>query len=218
MAKMSTTERKKFFLDRLEDHRQNLRDAIVSMAGGKLSAALTIATTIRTLVHETGRSVPLLKSIRSDYLTLVVREGPWATAETFSPFNRRVTLMNLPFAVEIHQEPAHRLSLRPNPDKSSFRDTVLGTWWSEPVLKVFGCAPLTRREVVLGVADKEGAHVDDDMSDNYRKVLESQPLQFSVDGIDLEPINVTRFTVGQWGIELLDVLDRTFPVKEAAAG
>jgi hypothetical protein len=51
------------------------------------------------------------------------------------------------------------------------------------VLKVFGCAPLTRREVVLGVADKEGAHVDDDMSDNYRKVLESQPLQFAIGGV-----------------------------------
>jgi len=35
----------------------------------------------------------------------------------------------------------------------------------------------------LGVADKEGAHVDDDMSDNYRKVLESQPLQFAIGGV-----------------------------------
>jgi|HubBroStandDraft_2_1064218.scaffolds.fasta_scaffold111226_2 hypothetical protein len=217
MAKMSTTERKKFFLDRLEDHRQNLSDAIVAIAGGKLSAALTIATTIRTLVHETGRSVPLLKSIRPDYLTLVVREGPWATAESLSPLNQRVTLMSLPFAVEIHQDPQPRLSLKPNPDMSTYRDTLLGPWWTKPVLKVFGCAPLTRREVVLGVADKEGAHVDDDMSDNYRKVLESQPLQFAIGGIDLEPINVTRFTVGQSGIELLDMLNRTFPVKDADA-
>jgi hypothetical protein len=182
MAKLSNTERKKFFLDRLEDHRQNLRDAIVAMAGGKTPAALTIATTIRALVHETGRSIPLLKRIRSDYLALGVLEGPWATAESLSPLNRRVTLMSLPFAVEIHQEPP-RLSLRANPDMSTYREILLGAWWTKPVLKVFGCAPLTRREVVLGVADKEGAHVDDDMSDNYRKVLESQPLQFAIGGV-----------------------------------
>lgn len=211
MTKQTTAERKKFFLARLEDHRENLRDAIVSVAGGKLSAALTVAVIIRTLVHETGRCVPLLKSIRPDYLTLTVREGPWATAEAKSHLGRRVPIMTLPFAVQIHHvEP--RVSLNAAPDMSEFRDTVLGIWWTKPVLKVFGCEALTRKEVVLGVADKEGAHVDDDMSVNYRKVLESRPIQFAVGGIDLEPINVTRFTVGQSGIELLDMLNRTFPV------
>jgi hypothetical protein len=213
MAKATTAERKKFFLARLEDHRENLRDAIASIAGGKLSAALTIGVTIRTLVHETGRCVPLLKSICPDYLTLRVREGPWATAEADSHLRlgRRVPLMTLPFAIQIHHaEP--RVSLNAIPDMNEYRDTILGTWWTKPVLKIFGCAALTRKEVVLGVADKEGAHVDDDMSENYRKVLESRPIQFAVGDIELEPINVTRFTVGQSGIELLDLLDRTFPV------
>jgi hypothetical protein len=70
----------------------------------------------------------------------------------------------------------------------------------------------TRKEVVLGVANKEGAHVDDEMSENYRRVLDSKPLKFSIGDVELEPINVTRFTVGQSGIELLELLDRTFPV------
>jgi hypothetical protein len=211
MAKRSTAERKRFFLKTLEDHRQNLREAILSVAAGKLSAALTIAVIIRVFVHETGRQIPLLKSIRPDYMTLKIREGPWARAEVESHFSLRVPVMTLPFAVEIHHvEP--RVSLKADPDMSDYRDTVLGTWWNKPVLKVFGCKALTRKEVVLGVADKEGAHVDDEMSENYQKVLESKPIQFAVGGVQLEPINVTRFTVGQSGIELLDMLDRTFSV------
>lgn len=215
MAKMSTADRRKFFLIRLEDHRQILRDAIGAMTEGKLSAALTIATTIRTLVHETGRTVPLLKSIQHHYLALTIREGPWATAESLSPLNRKVMLMILPFAVQIHQA-ERRLSLNSKPDMSEYRNCALGTWWIKPVLKVFGCASLTRKEVVLGVADKEGAHVDDDMSENYRRVLESQPIRFTIGEADLEPINVTRFAVGQAGIELLDLLDRSFPFREDA--
>ena len=64
------------------------------------------------------------------------------------------------------------------------------------------------------VADKEGAHVDDDMSEHYRRVLESTPLKFTIGGVELEPVNVTRFTVGQAGIEMLDLLNRTFPIQK----
>ncbi len=214
MANMTTAERRQFFLARLEDHRHNLRGAIDAVAGGQLSAALTIATTIRTLVHETGRSVPLLKKIRNDYLGLVIREGPWAKAEAESPLGRRFPLMTLPFAIRIHHiQP--RISLNPEPNMTGFTEMSLGAWWSKPVLNVFGCAALTRKEVILGVANKEGAHVDDDMTENYRNVLESKPIRFTVSGIDLEPINVTRFTLGQAGIELLDLLCRCFPPMQS---
>ena len=63
----------------------------------------------------------------------------------------------------------------------------------------------------MGVANKEGAHVDDKMSENYRRVLESEPIRFTNGLEKLAPVNVTRFTVGQAAIELLGFLDQTFP-------
>jgi hypothetical protein len=118
--------------------------------------------------------------------------------------------MHLPFGVAFSpSEP--RLFLTQKPDMSGYETCSLGNWWNKPVLKVPGCSPLSRREVVLGVADKEGAHADDEMSENYRRVLESEPLKFSDGSADLGPVNVTRFTVGAAGIELLAMLDGIFP-------
>lgn len=183
------------------------------MSEGRLAAALTVALILRVLVHETGRSKPLLKQLRDDYLALQIREGPAAKGEVIPPFGQKITIMHLPFAVFLHfSEP--RVSLNATPDMSNFRSISLGSWWTEPVLKVPGCDALTRREVVLGVADKEGAHVDDDMSEHYRRVLESTPIKFTIGGVELEPVNVTRFTVGQAGIEMLDLLNRTFPFQK----
>lgn len=212
MPRMSTTERKVFYYSRLKDHRENLESAITAMSEGRLSAALTIATTIRVLLHETGRSKPLLKSLREDYLALQIREGPAATGAVFTPLNQKIAVMHLPFAVFVHfSEP--RISLNPNPDMNEYGLCSLGSWWTRPVLMVPGCEVLSRKEVVLGVADKEGAHVDDEMSIPYRQVLESTPLRFTIGEVELEPINVTRFTVGQAGIEMLDLLNRTFPLQ-----
>jgi len=72
MAKLSAGERKAYYLTALEQHRQLLRAAIEQMADGKLVHALTIATSIRALVHETGSSTPLLKRLRTDYLSLPI--------------------------------------------------------------------------------------------------------------------------------------------------
>ena len=37
-----------------------------------------------------------------------------------------------------------------------------------------GLGPFSRRELILNLADKEGAHVDANISQRYRQVLESQ--------------------------------------------
>lgn len=106
-----------------------------------------------------------MKSIRPDYLALSIRTMPTPRPEDYSRFSYPVTVMHLPFGVSVSSsEP--RLFLQLEPDTSGYESCSLGDWWNKPVLKVPGCSPLSRREVVLGVADKEGAHADDDMSEN----------------------------------------------------
>lgn len=213
MEKMSTTERRAFHLSRLEDHRHLLKTAIIAMGTGDTRQALNIATSIRVLVYESGRSTPLLKRLRTGYLALTIRAGPSARAEASSPLAHRILFMSLPFAIRLQQvEP--RVSLNPEPDMTDYRWSSLGDWWNKPAIKVPGCEPLSRKEVVLGVANKEGAHVDEEMSDNYRRVLESEPIRFLDGDTVLGPVNVTRFTVGQAGIEIVDMLDRAFPIPE----
>jgi len=63
-ANLSREEKRKLLLSSLEDHRHLLRSAIKAMAEGDLRQALPIAVSIRTLVHETGRTKPLLKSLK----------------------------------------------------------------------------------------------------------------------------------------------------------
>lgn len=72
MARLGASERKTFYLSRLEEHRHLMRSAVDRMAEGDLVHAITIATCIRALIHETGSSTPLLKRLRSNYLSLPI--------------------------------------------------------------------------------------------------------------------------------------------------
>jgi hypothetical protein len=210
MGKFSNAEKKAFFRSASEDHRKLMRSALEAMGKGDLVHALHLATSIRVLMHETGNSVPILKRLRNDYESLQIRAFPTPDPKEFLPSGGKMMIMSLPFGVSISgNEP---ISLNNNPDMGNFEFCTLGSWWRKRVLKVPGCDPLSQRDVVLGVANKEGAHADDDMTENYRRVLGSQPIRIQVnDEHQLGPLNVTRFTVGQAGIELLDFLDRYFP-------
>lgn len=209
MPRLNNSDRKTFYMGRLEDHRQLLRSAIAGIGKGEVVLALLAATSIRVLLHESGSSIPLLKRMRNDYLALPIEALPSPHPSEYSPLMRKVTIMHLPFGVSVGGSSTPFLN--PKPDKSTYVTCSLGMWWTQPVLKVPGCAPLSRKEVVLGVANKEGAHVDDKMSENYRRVLESEPIRFTNGLEKLAPVNVTRFTVGQAAIELLGFLDQTFP-------
>lgn len=69
-----------------------------------------------------------------------------------------------------------------------------------------GCPPLSHRDIVFGMANKESAHVDDDMPPAYRSVVESKAIQVKVGDSEVQVINVTRLVCGSAGLELLECL------------
>jgi hypothetical protein len=211
MGKLSTAERKAYYRRGLDDHRELMRSAIAGIGRGEIVLALNLATSIRVLVHNGPGSVPLLKQLRGDYLALTIRVQRPPEPVSFSPLARKVTIMQFPFGVRFGTDVP--LSLDPSPDMTGYHFISLGEWWTKPVLKVPCCPALCRKEVVLGVANKEAAHVDDEMNEHYRMVLKSEPVKFVNGNTELGPLNVTRFTLGAAGIELLDLLDRYFPVS-----
>jgi hypothetical protein len=74
MANLTGEDRKKFLRERLEEQRHFLRKSIREFASGDLAEAVRMATAVRVLVYETGKSKPLLKQLNSNYLELEIRD------------------------------------------------------------------------------------------------------------------------------------------------
>lgn len=103
-----------------------------------------------------------------------------------------------------------KLSLNPSLNIEGCEQKMLGRWWTALGLVVPGGIPLSRKDIILGIANKEGAHVDDDMPRNYRIMLQSKSLQIKINEGEYEPVNITKYVCGTAGVELLDCLERNF--------
>jgi hypothetical protein len=214
VAKMTTEERKKFYLKALEEQRHLLRIAIAGMSTGDLTQALHVATTIRVLVHETGSSKPLLKSILSNYLYLPIFDRMIEPPTDVPPGVRAITFY-CPVSVQI-SAPAGTVCLMASLDSKEYHLSTLGAWWNNACMALPGLGPFGRRELILGLANKEGgAHVDAHITKRYKLLLESKFVQFKINDIDLGPLNISRLVAGKCGVELLDCLDRNFPASKA---
>ncbi len=101
-----------------------------------------------------------------------------------------------------------KLSLNPAINIAHCEQKTLGRWWTELGMIVPGGAPLSRKDIILGIANKEGAHVDDDMPRNYRLMLQSKSIHIKINDSESEAVNITKYVCGTAGVELLDCLDR----------
>ncbi len=166
------------------------------------------ATSIRVLVHETGSSKPLLKYLHKNYLELpifdrVPERGPNA------PTGTQMTTFFCPVSAKVK---GSEVSLITELDPERYALSELGTWWANACMMLPAVGPVYRRELILGLANKEGgAHVDDDISEKYKNMLASRFFNVKVSDTAIEPVNVSRLVAGRAGVELLDCLDRNFP-------
>jgi hypothetical protein len=180
------------------------------MAEGDLTRALHVATTIRVLVHETGRQKPLLKELRSNYLDLPIMEWFPKPPESPAPGVQAVTFY-CPISAKISvSEGKTTISLNTEMNAPEYKASSLGAWWGHPCMVLPGLGPFFRSELILNLADKEGAHVDANIGERYRLVLESQFIRTKMPGAD-GPLNVSRLVGGKCGVEMLDYLDKNFP-------
>jgi hypothetical protein len=208
MARLNTSERKAFYLKGLEEHRHLMRSAVDRMAEGDLVQAITIATSIRTLIHETGKCTPLLKRLHSDYLSLLIRSAKEPDEDRRYAHLQKKTVLKIAANFMISEG---RFSLRPTIDTAGCELRTIGHWWTNAGLVVPGGVALSRKDIVLGIANKEGAHVDDDMPPAYRIMLESKSIRIKINDSEYEAMNMTRYVCGTAGVELLECLDRSFP-------
>lgn len=175
---------------------------------GVFAESMRIATCIRTLVYENGKSKPLLKEVQPNGLDLSILDhvGKIQGEEVFN------------FAVGIRIDSGVAV---PSVDLQSANNTpcVIGAWWNRPVFSFWSNGrhglstwmAYTRKQVVLILANKEGgAHVDPEMDPAYVKLLTDQPLGFHYQGIPIETPDLAKFLTAQSGVEMLESLKRNF--------
>jgi hypothetical protein len=213
MVRLTGEDQRKFLRERLEEQRHLLRKSIKEFTSGDLTEGVRIATAMRVLVHETGSSKPLLKQLTPNYLELRVPDRAPAKQEDAPPGTQRMVVMSVPISVKITDK---GVFLNPDLDIEVYAPSILGRWWTRPCLILPGLGGFSRKELVLGLANKEGgAHVDTDIPARYQQLLDSKALQIGWSKDGTSPLNLSRFMTGQAGIELLDCLDKNFPIGPA---
>jgi hypothetical protein len=211
MAKMSSSERHEFYRKAFDEQRHLLRTAIDGMGTGDLAQALHVATTIRVLVHETGASKPLLKHLDNNYWEMPIFEWTQQPAPKAPPGVQSITFF-CPVNAQF-KAPEGTVSLITELKPENHTVSKLGAWWANACMMLPGVGPVTRRELILGLSNKEGgAHVDADISEKYTNLLASRFFCFKINDVELGPIRISRLVAGKAGVELLDCLDRKFPV------
>lgn len=210
---MSSANRRQYLFEKLGEQRHLLHTALAGMSAGDLTQALHVATIIRTLIHETGASKPLLKYIKPNYLELPILDRVIETPKDVPP-GMMAVVFYCPVSAKLCA-PAGTVSLITEIDLAKYSPSILGAWWNtNPCMVLPGLGPFFRRELVLGLANKEGgAHVDPDIPRRFQLVLDSHFVHARINDIDLGALNISRLVAGRAGVELLDCLDKNFPIS-----
>lgn len=213
MAKLTGEERKKFLRERLDEQHHLLKKSIKDFTSGDLAEGVRLAIALRILIHETGNSKALLGQITPNYLQLQIpdRRKENEAKEKLPPGTHSVVVMSVPISVKITAEGTF---LDPHLDPAGYELSIVGKWWTrDDCLILPGLGGFSRKEIVLGLADKEGgAHVDINLAPKYRQLTSSKQLQVGCGEEKVTPLNLSRFLSAQVAVEMLDCLDRHFPL------
>jgi len=167
------------------------------------------------LVHETGNQKPLLKQLRQDYLELPILEGVVQRPQNV-PHGVRTVTFYCPISAKLLISKGKTIvGLITHLDASQCIASTLAAWWRNACMLLPGLGPFPRRELILNLADKEGVHVDANIGKRYQQVLESQFVHVTINKINLGALNVSRLVAGRAGVELLDCLDKSFPISNS---
>lgn len=194
-------------LEKLQEQMCHLRTSIAAFYQGQFSESLRVATTLRILVHETGKSKALLPQLRSDGLELPILDSE----RELRPGDDEV----FRYAIGIRVGPGVAVWPAVDLGSSHYSMTIIGAWWNRIVFRFHSrIGPqmtYRRKQVVLMLADREGgAHVDPNENPDYIRLLEHLPLGFSGNGIRIETPDLARFLTAQAGVEMLECLKRNF--------
>jgi hypothetical protein len=182
----------------LNEQYGHLRAGVEDYYSGHLARANDIAVRIRTLVHSTTGSRPLLGFMDANYGSLDIYHKPTSPKVVFT-IKQQVQFSGdgtAKFVREDFTNPGYEL-------------VPLTRWWMEAYL-VFGTERPSKKDIILWAANKDGgAHVDDKVPEAFA-IASEPPVRFAVNDVLVSQPNLARSTVAQAGCELLNYIERHF--------
>jgi|CXWL01.1.fsa_nt_gi SEC-C motif len=169
---------------------------------GSVAEAKRLAVSIRVLVHDTQKSASLL-------MQLGMKTGMFLDTASERPQPE----LNTSYAGLVGVFLGSGASkYRPQLDSVSQQAVPFDQWWNAPVIIDFTQREITRRRLILAVANKDGgAHIDPELDDIYADLSRSNSMRrmYSSDGAWQPLIGVEHASVRQVAHEML----RTFHIN-----
>ncbi|MGA2646979.1 MAG: hypothetical protein ABSF15_19885 [Candidatus Sulfotelmatobacter sp.] len=146
-----------------------LKDALDGFYSGKEVQVLNVAITLRVLVHEASSSESLLSRLNRDYWDLTIQHKPLSPRFVFV----------VPVSLQVRGDGTRRV-MRSGFDSPSYQLVPLRQWWNDDY-QPLGNIRLSKRTIILNVAEKDGgAHVDSKVP-NSHATLSEPPFMFGMD-------------------------------------
>lgn len=184
-----------------------LRSSAKSYDEGNTSEAKRIAATLRILLHDTGRSKSLLgqlERLQTPFLD---------TSVPFVP-NRKTSHRGLVHVLGTPQGP----KFIPFFDKGEapHRNVDFLKWWNTAIFVDLNKQEITRKDVVLSMADQDGgAHVDPVLDEPYSDLSRKNSLGISVGKLGEQPMKgVEHAAIRQIAHEVFKTLDSQYKLEE----
>ncbi|WP_313644699.1 hypothetical protein [Stenotrophomonas sp.] len=201
MSKVDQTEEE---LERhLSDSVYFLKASSAAFDGGFFGEAKRLATTLRVLVHDTGKSQSLLGLMgKKEELAY------FNTAKAYNP-NNLLAHHGLVGFCFVPEGIRYFAPLGDHPPSRQRSKSSFSEWWDEKVIVDNAGGAFTRKDLVLALANKDGgAHVDPKLDAAYAKLTRSNSLGWVASDTSGESplMDVELHSVRQIAHELLQTL------------
>ncbi|MDD3012523.1 MAG: hypothetical protein PHC34_02325 [Candidatus Gastranaerophilales bacterium] len=164
----------------LKDQVQFLVNSSKSFDNGFEGAAKRLATTLRVLLHDKNKSISLLTQLNYKNLLFI------DTASEYDPDNL-ISTMGL-VAMEVGSNGAKYVALLDDlPPAKANKKVSFDNWWNKIVFADKNKSTMSRKDLILNVADKDGgAHVDPTLEQAYANLTRFNSLDwnFHINGED----------------------------------
>jgi len=159
------------------------------------------ASTLRTLLHDTSNSTSLLKHLNSKSIKFIDTSAPEGGFSNFDLANIRLDLdfiafiNNTPYAGLVAKEvKPHNgnllMKFKPlykhhnNSSARMYKDLDFDVWWNSKIFDSKTGYVLTRKDLILALANKDGgAHIDDKIDERYKYFKSGDLIIMNVNGV-----------------------------------
>jgi hypothetical protein len=178
---------------------------------GQESEAKRLAVTLRLLLHDTGRSRSLLGLLEQRNREFCDLSFPQEESASMLPSWRLVVLVMSP--ADPNAAPRYAAPL----DDPPLRMVMFDEWWSDPIFQHPDSSILSRKQIVLGLANQDGgAHVDPQLDPPYARFSRENAMGAYADDRLTVPIGGITFAAArQIAHETIRTLEPSYRKKQS---